>query len=235
MVRITSRCIALMASVIFLTYASISNADLLWECPKTFTMSSNIGISDHYNGTDYIRYVEGQFICDMKGPGSNECYFKYQNVMEGDGAVIGFHRQKSHPKDTQVIVLDLRNDRFYKTVEQGDLRVTIFGDCQNIGEDRLQVRKTLKDDALALMGAIVLVPGIAAYCNKHVARNEELIEAASRWNEKNASFMKRIIHVIESEGGLSKAEKEIFDKMAFLMVKKRLSKPGTEKPIVLMQ
>lgn len=47
--------------------------------------------------------------------------------------------------------------------------------------------------------------------------------------------MKRIIHVIESEGGLSKAEKEIFDKMAFLMVKKRLSKPGTEKPIVLMQ
>ncbi len=41
--------------------------------------------------------------------------------------------------------------------------------------------------------------------------------------------MKRIIHVIESEGGLSKAEKEIFDKMAFLMVKNEVEQAGDGK------
>ena len=41
--------------------------------------------------------------------------------------------------------------------------------------------------------------------------------------------MKRIIHVIESEGGLSKAEKEIFDKMAFLMVKNKVEQAGDRK------
>lgn len=154
----TKNCIRAFALTLMVgcSVGSPASADLVWECPKTFTMSSKIGISESYNGTDYLKYVEGQFICDMIAPDTDECYFRYENVMEGDGAVVGFYRQRTDPRDTQTIVLDLKNQRFYKTFEQGDLKVTIFGDCQQTGQNQLNVKKTRKDDALALLGATVL-------------------------------------------------------------------------------
>jgi hypothetical protein len=194
-------------------------SEVLWECPKTFTMSSQIGVLERYNGTDYIRYVEGQFICDMKGPDSDDCFWKYTRLLESSDAVVGFLRQQEHPQDTQIIVLDLLNSKFYMTIMQGELRATVFGECQGIGEGRITVDLTPKDYAITLMGPSVFVPGIAAYCDKNVERNQALIEAATNWNRRNAEFHRVIIQVLEEYGGLSKAEREAVDSMAYAMVR----------------
>ena len=129
-----SKDVIVMAALLATLCASVANAEIIWECPKTFTMSSEIGISHAYTGTDYIKYVDQEYICDLIDKDGDDCYFTYTNIMERDGAVVGFIRQKNSPQNTQIIVLDLRNKRFYKTFEQADMRVTIFGDCNEINE-----------------------------------------------------------------------------------------------------
>lgn len=209
-----------------LVVSSILQADVLWECPKTFTMSSKVGVVSKFSGTDYIKYKEGMYICDLQDPQGDECYFRYRNTMEGDGAVVGFHRQKKYPKDTQVIVLDLRNSRFYKTIEQGDLRLTIFGECQNFGENRLTIRHSRKDDAIALMGFGLFVSGVAAYCTKYVGDSPTLVAAAVDWNDRHDVYMKKIIHVIESEGGMTEEQKDTIDKFTSLRIRMEIKRSG---------
>ena len=204
----------------------VANAEMIWECPKTFTMSSKIGISDTYNGTDYIKYVEQQYICNLTDKDGDDCYFTYTNIMERNGAVVGFLRQKSHPHDTQIIVLDLRNKRFYKTFEQGDLRVTIFGDCNDINDKNADHQWKLKEDAVSLLIPGTFVPGIAAYCARHVGRDEDLIAAATLWNERHKIFLQQVIHVIQTEGGLTDREKSAIDKLAFVMVEREVGGSG---------
>lgn len=69
--------------------------------------------------------------------------------------------------------------------------------------------------ALKLMGASLAVPGIAAYCQKLVEPNPQLIQAASNWNGRNHTLMLRILDAIRLTGGLSSIEKEAYDKEAY--------------------
>lgn len=94
-------------------------------------MSSHIGISEVFNGTDYFRYEPGKYLYDSY-PNERRCFFEYTDLIERDGSVVGFLRQKGQPSDTQVVVLDLLSKSFYKTIRQGDLRLTILGDCEEV-------------------------------------------------------------------------------------------------------
>ena len=215
-----------MALLFAILGPSAANAELIWECPKTFTMSSLIGISDKYNGTDFIKYVEQEYICDLKNQDGEECYIFYRNIIERDGAVVGFVRQKNHPKDTQVIVLDLRNKRFYKTIEQGDMRVTIFGDCNDINDQRTDHQWRLREDAISLLIPGVLVPGIVAYCAREFGEDNGLVAAAALWNERHEMYLQRVIHVLQAEGDLSDREKGAIDQLALVLVKKEVEGSG---------
>jgi len=213
----------LVAALLWVAATTPTVADVLWECPKTFTLSSQLGIIDRPNGTDYIRYVPGQFICDMIAPDSDECYFRYRSLIETPDAVVGFLRRSRYPTDTQVIVLDLLNSKFYKTTQQGDLKTSIFGECQNVGENKLQLPpKTPRDDALSLIMTVLFVPGVAAYCNKNVEANSELLDAARQWNERNRKFHLAIVATLEASGGLSAIQKDTLDKAALELVKQKI-------------
>ena len=91
-------------------------------------------------------------------------------------------------------------------------------------------KQRVRDDALLLMGASVAVPAIAAYCNKHVAPNEELVSAAKAWNERHHDQLSKIVQAIEWAGGLTKEEKDLIDRMGFLVLKNEMEakddKPG---------
>jgi hypothetical protein len=180
----------------------------------------------HTNGTDYIKYADQEYICYLIDKDGDDCYSAYTNIMERDGAVVGFMRQKNSPQDTHIIVLDLRNKRFYKTFEQGDMRVTIFGDCNEINEKTADHPWKLKEDAVSLLIPGMLVPGIAAYCTQRVGRYEDLVAAAVLWNERHKIILQRVIHVIETEGGLTEREKSTIDKLAFVMVEREVTESG---------
>ena len=215
-----------IATLITIICASVVKAVTIWECPKTFTMSSAIGLSDRYNGTDYIKYVDKQYICDLIDKDGEDCYVTYTNIMERDGAVVGFIRQKNRPTDTQVIMLDLQNKRFYKTFEQGDMRVTIFGECSEINDGSPDHQWKLKEDAVSLLIPGMFVPGIAAYCAQLFGEHEELIAAAALWNERHETILRRVIHVIQSEGGLTDHERSVIDKLAFKIVEGEVKGSG---------
>jgi hypothetical protein len=55
--------------------------------------------------------------------------WNYSIVSERDDLIVGALRQKNHPSDTQVVVIDRKNMTLMKTVVQGSLRFTAFGVC----------------------------------------------------------------------------------------------------------
>ena len=110
--------------------------------------------------------------------------------------------------------------------DQGDLRVTIFGDCNDINDKNADHQWRLKEDAVSLLIPGTFVPGIAAYCARHVGRDEDLIAAATLWNERHKIFLQQVIHVIQTEGGLTDREKSAIDKLAFVMVEREVGGSG---------
>ncbi len=93
---------------------------------------------------------------------------------------------------------------------------TVFGSAR--GQDR----QALRDDAMLLMGVSVWVPGVAAYCNKYVEPNEQLLSAAKAWNQRHSKELETVVQVIKWTGRLSKIEKELIDRMAFKMLKQEV-------------
>ena len=93
-----------------------------------------------------------------------------------------------------------------------------------------QEREFVRDDAMLLMGAGAWVPGIAAYCNKYVEPNQQLLEAAAAWNERHDFELEQTIRAIKWAGGLNQEEKDLIDRLAFSLLKKEVEaqedKPG---------
>jgi hypothetical protein len=83
---------------------------------------------------------------------------------------------------------------------------------------------------MLLMGAGAWVPGIAAYCNKYVEPNRQLLEAAAAWNKRHESELEQTIRAIKWAGGLNQEEKGLIGRMAFSLLKKEVEaqedKPG---------
>lgn len=77
----------------------------------------------------------------------------------------------------------------------------------------------LREDAIVLMGASLVVPGVAAYCEKFIGPNADRMAAAASWNKRHDADMRLVIRVIEETGGMTKSLRERFDKTAFRMVK----------------
>ena len=80
-------------------------------------------------------------------------------------------------------------------------------------------KESLRNDALLLMGASVLPPGTAAYCNKYVEPNDRLIAAAVAWNRRNDAALKQIVRVFQWTGGMSDADRVALDRYAYQLVK----------------
>jgi hypothetical protein len=87
---------------------------------------------------------------------------------------------------------------------------------------REQHRESVYNDAMLLMGAGAWVPGIAAYCNKYVEPNEQLLAAAVAWNKRHEAELKQTVRAIEWAGGLTQEEKNLIDGMAFSLLKKKV-------------
>lgn len=85
-----------------------------------------------------------------------------------------------------------------------------------------QNREAVRDDAMLLMGAGAGVSGVAAYCNKYVEPNQQLLSAAKAWNRRHKEQLQQVIRAIKWAGGLSKDEKDMINRMAFAMLKKEV-------------
>lgn len=86
---------------------------------------------------------------------------------------------------------------------------------QSIGDNK----KAIRNDAFALMGAGISIPGMAAYCDKFVKHNPELLAAAKKWNERHAFILQRTVRAMEWSGGLTREEKRQLDQLAFKLAK----------------
>lgn len=84
----------------------------------------------------------------------------------------------------------------------------------------------LRQDALTIMGASLVVPGVAAYCEKFVSANPDRIAAAATWNRRHDADMRLAIRVIGETGGMTKAARERFDRTAFRTVKQMVEMDG---------
>lgn len=89
----------------------------------------------------------------------------------------------------------------------------------------------IRDSAMRMLGASLLVPGIAAYCEEHVERNPGLLEAAKKWNGRNAAIMHQTVKAIKLTGGVSKEEKVLLDSLAFKLTKQFVDSDGNQKQV----
>lgn len=76
-----------------------------------------------------------------------------------------------------------------------------------------------REASIALFKRSLYILGAAAYCDKRIGRNPELIEAAAAWNKRNMAIMERIIAVLKATGDLSKDEKDQLDKSGLVEVR----------------
>jgi hypothetical protein len=79
--------------------------------------------------------------------------------------------------------------------------------------------QTVRDAAMQMMGASLFVPGLAAYCDKFVAPNAQLLDAAGKWTTRNTPLMKMIVKAVKRSGDTSAEEKSILDRFAFKLTK----------------
>jgi hypothetical protein len=84
----------------------------------------------------------------------------------------------------------------------------------------------VRDDAMLLMGASVVVPGLAAYCNKEVGPNQALLDTAIEWNRRNHAAMLLVLRAIEWSGGMSGEDRKQLDTLAYRVVKKMVDESG---------
>jgi hypothetical protein len=87
---------------------------------------------------------------------------------------------------------------------------------------KAQDRQSVRDDAMLLMGVGTWVPGIAAYCNKYVEPNEDLLSAAAAWNSRHKAELNKVVRTLEWTGGLSRDEKALLDKMSIAMLRREI-------------
>ena len=106
------------------------------KCEKNLMLSSRIGVQKKKQGTELFKYVPNQYLCEVSDLEKGKCYVRYQGAswLERDDAIIGFDKSPKYPRDSTVIVLDLKSLEFYKTVKQVEMRYTIWGKCQFIAK-----------------------------------------------------------------------------------------------------
>ncbi|MDP2332156.1 MAG: hypothetical protein Q8M19_15830 [Reyranella sp.] len=80
-------------------------------------------------------------------------------------------------------------------------------------------RSDEREAAVVLFKRSLYILGAAAYCDKRIGRNPELIEAAAAWNKRNIATMEQIIAVLKATGDLSKDEKDQLDKNGLVEVR----------------
>lgn len=86
-------------------------------------------------------------------------------------------------------------------------------------QDLETTKREIRIDAIRLMGASLKIPGVAAYCEKYVESNPRLVEAAKAWNERHHELFLKILRTIEWSGGMSTAERELYDRFAYKLLK----------------
>lgn len=69
-----------------------------------------------------------------------------------------------------------------------------------------------REASLVLFKRSLYIIGAAAYCDKRIGKNPELIEAAAAWNKRNMPLMERTVAVLKATGDMSKDEKDKLDK-----------------------
>lgn len=88
------------------------------------------------------------------------------------------------------------------------------------GGDQGIDRQKVRDSALRVMGASVAPAGLAAYCDKYVARNPEILDAVEQWNKRNRAYMETTVKVMRWAGDLTSDERAQLDRAAMQTVKK---------------
>lgn len=78
---------------------------------------------------------------------------------------------------------------------------------------------TVREASMQMMGAGLVVPGLAAYCNEFVALNPKLLDAARKWNARNTLLMEKTVKTVKLSGDMSVEEKDMLDRLAFKAVK----------------
>ncbi len=87
----------------------------------------------------------------------------------------------------------------------------------------------IRDGAMRMLGASLLVPGIAAYCEEYVEKN--LLEAVKKWNGRNAAIMHQTVKALTLTGGVSKEEKALLDSLAFKLTKQFVDSDRNQKQV----
>lgn len=82
------------------------------------------------------------------------------------------------------------------------------------GPSRLDERQA----AIRLSSRSLNAVGVAAYCEKNIGKNPELMSAAIEWNQRNKAANERIVALILATGDLSRDEKDAIDKREFRVV-----------------
>ncbi|PZR93474.1 MAG: hypothetical protein DI537_10150 [Stutzerimonas stutzeri] len=81
---------------------------------------------------------------------------------------------------------------------------------------------TPRDAAFRIMGASLNVPGSAAYCRSKGWLQDADLEPAVAWNKKHEAAMQKVIKVIEATGGVSKADRQALDRLAFKVIREQI-------------
>ncbi len=115
----------LLAGLLLFTPAAASAAERI-VCVKDFLLSSAVGVQKGYNGKDEYLYEPGKVLMEIQ---DGRVLWRYTQVSEANGLIVGALRQEKHQSDSQVVVIDRRTGEFYKTVKQEPLRFTSFGTC----------------------------------------------------------------------------------------------------------
>jgi hypothetical protein len=84
---------------------------------------------------------------------------------------------------------------------------------------------------MRLLGASLLVPGVAAYCDQNVEKNPSLLQAALQWNKRNNGIMDRTVKALQRTGGISSKEKALADSLAFAMTKEFVNSEGNPEQL----
>lgn len=89
----------------------------------------------------------------------------------------------------------------------------------------------IRDSAMRMLGASLLVTGVAAYCDQSIEKNPLILNAAKQWNRRNALIMDGTVRALKHTGGVSNEEKTLLDHLAFKMTKQFVDGEGNQKQL----
>lgn len=116
-----------------------------------------------------------------------------------------------------------RNHNFSGSLQWATGVLTVFIVLAAVlSSEKANANGQTRDDAMLLMGAATWVPGLAAYCNKYVEPNKDLLAAAQSWNQRHNADLKKIVSVVKATGGLTKDEKRAIDQLTMRMLKQEV-------------